>query len=72
MITKYFISRPSNAWVERKALFGQNDYIDILGPGNIHPVKTLYNIPSWIKGVSGHEYHVCIYNLVLLQTVNLA
>jgi large subunit ribosomal protein L51 len=46
--------RPKDAWSLKKSTFGQNDYIDILGDGDIKPVD-LISGPRWLIGFRGNE-----------------
>jgi large subunit ribosomal protein L51 len=47
-----FVDKKS--WSVKKATFGQNDYIDILGDGSVSPVDLIQG-PKWLIGFKGNE-----------------
>ena len=46
--------KDKNSWSVKKSTFGQNDYIDILGDGDICPVDLIRG-PPWLIGFKGNE-----------------
>ena len=42
-------------WHPVEALKGQNDFVDLMGDGSIHPVRLLTNVPKWLRGFKGKE-----------------
>jgi len=51
------IFTPENPYAPKRALWGQNDYIDILGdnPDALKPHEAHYHMPKYLRGVSGYN-----------------
>lgn len=47
-------------WRPQAALFGQNDYIDILGDEKINPTQLMSSIPQWLRKFRGNEMQMLI------------
>ncbi|VDD85880.1 unnamed protein product [Enterobius vermicularis] len=47
--------KPCNTWKPEQARFGENDYIDLLGDGSLHPAQLLYHVPPWLRGFPGQH-----------------
>lgn len=45
------LNAPVDEWTPEKALFGQNDYIDILGDGNLSIRELNVDAPAYLRGV---------------------
>jgi large subunit ribosomal protein L51 len=43
------------AWSDKSARFGENDYIDLLGNGSVHPAQLQYHVPRWLRGFPGQQ-----------------
>ncbi|KAA3680632.1 uncharacterized protein DEA37_0004559 [Paragonimus westermani] len=50
--------RPRDKWAPHRAHFGQNDYIDLLGDGDLGP-RDFYTGPPWILGARNEFQRVC-------------
>jgi len=47
-------------WRKNAALFGQNDYIDILGDDKINPTQLMTSVPQWLRKFRGNEMQMLI------------
>lgn len=61
---------PGNPWHKKKASFGQNDYIDIFGDGKLNPVKIMYDVPNYLRGIKGNEMQLLIAKINFLCQTN--
>ncbi|XP_054160728.1 39S ribosomal protein L51, mitochondrial-like [Oppia nitens] len=47
-------------WRKKEALFGQNDYIDLLGDGSVSVTDLMTGTPRWLKNFKGNELQMSV------------
>lgn len=47
-----------------QARMGENDYIDLLGDGNLHPAQLQYHVPRWLRGFPGQHKAIELVKLI--------
>lgn len=52
--------RKPDAWHPKITEFGQNDFIDVLGDGSIHPTRIMTNVPKWLRGVGRNTNEIAM------------
>lgn len=53
-----------DAWRSSQARFGENDYIDLLGNGMVHPAQLQYHVPRWLRGFPGQHKAIEVVKLI--------
>ena len=59
--------RKPDPWRPKDALFGQNDYIDILGDGSVSVTQMMTSTPYWLKKFRGNEMQMLIRKRTAFQ-----
>ncbi|KAH7725131.1 Protein MRPL-51 [Aphelenchoides avenae] len=48
-------SKAGNKPISKLLFQGENDYIDLLGDGSLHPAQLQYHTPRWLRGFPGQH-----------------
>ena len=57
--------KKANPWRKSAALFGENDYIDILSYDKVNPTQTMTSVPPWLRKFRGNEMQMLIRKRII-------